>query len=308
MPSTTPVASQADEKNQHVSFIESKKINDVTSSSWTLVTMMNSYTSPIPVCTVQYDTGTQLIPAVVRMQNVSNTTFQIRLQNPSNQKVTKRQVHCVIAEEGAYKLADGRRVEAMKYLSKVTDNDQSWFGHRQVYMNNYTSPIVLGQVMTYSDARWSVFYSRASSNYFSAPKNNKKKTFRTGKHVGEDTPIRRKAETVGYIVLERGHSTYDTVEMECGRTSEVVVGYVEDKYAQPFATPFHTTPVVTVVSQVGMNGREGSWAVVTGNTTSNYFGVSVDEDQTFDKERVHQGEEVDYIAFSTIGAIKTFKL
>jgi hypothetical protein len=95
--------------------------------------------------------------------------------------------------------------------------------------------------------------------------------------------------------------------MECGRTPEVVVGYVESKSTHSFATPFNSTPLVTVVSQVGMNDREGSWAVLTGNTTSNYFGVAVDEDQTFDIERIHKPEEVDYIVFSTIGAIQTFK-
>ena len=285
--------------------MESKKIDHVTSFSWTVVLLLNTYISPIPVCTVQYDTGTTLIPAVVRMKNVTGTSFQIRLQNPSNQKVTDREVHCVIAEEGAYRLIDGRRIEAKKYRSHKTDHDRSWFGQKQIFMNNYTSPVVLGQVMTFTDSRWSVFYARSSGNYYSAPN---RKDFRAGKHVGEDTPIRRLAETVGYIVIESGHSTYDTVEMECGRTSEAVVGYVEKKYTQPFRKPFKSTPAVTVVSQVGMNDREGSWAVVTGDATSTYFGVAVDEDQTFDMERVHRPEEVDYIAFSTIGAIQTFKL
>jgi hypothetical protein len=241
------------------------------------------------------------------MQNVTSTSFQIRLQNPSNQDVASRDVHCVIAEEGAYNLIDGRRIEAKKYRSFITDHDRSWFGQRQSFMNNYTNPVVIGQVMTFADSRWSVFYGRASRNYYTAPNFPDKKTFRAGKHVGEDTPVSRHPETVGYIVIESGHATYNGVELECGRTPEVVVGYVESKRTQFFMTPFNSTPLVTVVSQAGMNDREGSWAVLTGNKSSAYFGVAVDEDQTFDIERIHQPEEVAYIVFSTIGAIQTFK-
>ena len=61
---------------------------------------------------------------------------------------------------------------------------------------------------------------------------------------------------------------------------------------------------MTIVSQVGMNGREGSWAVSTGKTSSTLIGVAVDEDQTFDTERAHPAEEVDYIALTSTGAIR----
>jgi hypothetical protein len=281
--------------------MESQVITGVSSSSWTMVSLLRTYVAPIPACTVQYDTGLALLPVVVRMQNVGTSTFEIRLQNPSNQVITARDVHCVIVEEGAYTMPDGRKVEAKKYRSTVTDHDQSWVGQAQTYLNRYTNPVVLGQVMTFSDTRWSVFYSRASSNRDTAPNS---RSLRTGKHVGEDTPVTRTAETVGYIVMETGHATSGGIEIESGRTPDVVVGYVENKYTQPFTRPFATMPVVTVVSQAGMDGGEGSWAILTGNKTAMYFGVAVDEDQTFDTERIHPNEEVDYIVFSSPGAIQ----
>ena len=236
------------------------------------------------------------------MQNVGTTSFEIRLQNPSNQVVDPRQVHCVIVEEGKYTMSDGRKLEARKYSSTVTDHDKSWVGQPQTFGNIYTNPIVLGQVMTYAvDSRWSVFYSRASTNPSTPP--SKSAGLRTGKHVGEDTPVSRPAEIVGYIVMERGHSTSGGIEIESGRTGNVVVGYVGTKVSHTFSTPFAATPVVTVVSQAGMKGREGSWAVLTGANTATTLGVAVDEDQNADTERDHPTEEVDYIVFSSTGAI-----
>jgi hypothetical protein len=122
--------------------------------------------------------------------------------------------------------------------------------------------------------------------------------------LGEDSPITRSAEVVGFIVMERGHGTSGGIEIESGRTPNAVVGYVQTKYTHTFATPFAAVPVVTVVSQAGMKDREGSWAVLTGAKTTTTLGVAVDEDQTADAERNHLTEEVDYIVFSAAGAIQ----
>jgi hypothetical protein len=284
--------------------MESKVVASVSSSNWTTVSLTRSYISPIPVCTVQYDTGNTLLPAVVRMQTVLSQSFQIMIQNPSNQVLNGRSVHCIVVEEGAYNLPDGRKIEGRKYRSTITDHDLGWRGEGQTYLNRYTNPIVVGQVMTYSDTRWSVFYSRGSTDPGTPPN---AQSLRCGKHLGEDTPITRLAETVGYIVIEKGHATYSGTEIEFGRTPNAVIGYVEAKYTTTFATPFVTTPIVTIASQVGTNGREGSWAIITGNTTSTFMGIAVDEDQTFDAERIHPAEEVDYIALTSIGVIQLTK-
>lgn len=171
-------------------------------------------------------------------------------------------------------------------------------------MNVYTNPIVLGQVMTYNDIRWSVFFGRGTVHRSTPPN---AQGLRCGKHVGEDAQITRSTETIGYIVMERGHASFAGTEMETGRTSEAVIGYVQKKYTATFATPFGSTPIVTVVSQAGMNGAEGSWAVTTGKTSSTFIGVAVDEDQTFDTERSHPKEEVDFIALTSVGSIPLTK-
>ena len=286
-------------------FMESLKITGVTSSTWKLITLSKMYVSPVPVCTVMYDQGTSLRPAVVRMQNVGATSFEIRLQNPSELALTGRDVHCVVVEEGAWKLPDGRLIESQKYSSTVTDRKGSYNGQSQVYRNKYTKPVVLGQVMSYNDAMWSVFWSRSSSGQNSAPTST---SIITGKHVGEDSRTTRLAEAVGFIVIESGHLKSNNIEIETGRGPDSFVGYTENKGIFNFNSRFGTTPVVAVLSQAAMDDSDGSWAVLTSNPSTTSVGVSVDEDQLADTERKHNTEEVNYAVFSSVGAIQLTKI
>ena len=74
---------------------------------------------------------------------------------------------------------------------------------------SYTSPVVVGQVMTANDPAFSVFWARGADST-AAPSNS---ALFVGKHVGEDSNRERLAETIGYIVIEGGKGTI-------GETSE----------------------------------------------------------------------------------------
>jgi hypothetical protein len=282
------------------SYMETKVIPKVSSASWITVSLNAVYRSPIPVCSVKYDTGGRLLPAVVRVRNVGTTSFEIRLQNPSGKALTGRDVHCVVADEGTWTLEDGRTVEAKKYTSTITDRKLSWRGQQQTYNAPFKAPVVLGQVMSNNDERFSVFWCRGLSAT-NAPDGT---MIYTGKHVGEDLRRTRALETVGYIVLEAGHATSDGVEIETRRSQQTTMGYVNGKYTSTFERPFATAPAVAIVSQVAMDESDGSWAVLTSSPTTTGMGVALDEDMIGDWERKHGTEEIDYAVFSTTGTIR----
>jgi hypothetical protein len=288
-----------------VFYMESMKTTNVNSTTWRVVPLSQQYISPIPVCTVMYDMGKSLLPAVVRMQKVASKSFEIRLQNPSDTSLTSRDVHCVIVEEGAWKLPDGRLIESKKYSSTVTDRKGSWSGQVQTYRNRYNKPVVLGQVMSYNDAKWSVFWSRSSSGATVAPTTT---SLLTGKHIGEDSRTTRLAETVGYIVLETGHATSGSIEIETGRGPDAFISYTSTKSSFAFTKRFATTPEVAVLSQAAMDDSDGSWAVITSIPTTSSIGIAVDEDQNGDSERTHSTEEVNYAVFGKSGAIQLIKV
>jgi Metallo-peptidase family M12 len=285
--------------------LESMVVPNVASEQWTTVYFREAFHEfpPVPVCSVQYDLGTELIPAVVRMTNVGPFSFDIRLQNPSNSTILyNRTVHCLVVGQGAWHLPDGRRLQAVRYTSNVTDHEGSWVGQDQTlpYNADNQAPIVLGQVMSYQDPQWSVFWCRGWNRSSVAP--NNWIVLATGKHVGKDQLTQRAPEMIGYIVLDRGHNISLGVEVETGRaTAASYVSGLLSNYS--FAQSFAMVPTVAIVSQVGMVGDEGSFAVFNGALSTTTITVSVDEDQTTRAERDHAPESVDYAVFSAASVL-----
>ncbi len=258
------------------------------------VVLVNSYTSPVVACTVQYDNNTT--PVVTRVSAVGSSSFQVRLQNPSDGAVATDDVNCLVVEEGTWTI-DGVNIEAQTYLSTLTDRRGNWNGQSQSYGQAYTNPVVIGQVMTENDANWSHFWSNGGSRQ--TPPSAA--TLNTGKSVGEDTVTSRADETVGFIVIEAGHGTIGGVEFEAALGADTVRGTGNNPpYSYSYSTPFSAAPTVAVASQSAMDGNDGSWVQAHGATLSSAgtLFLSVDEDQIGGSERRHTSEQVSYAVFA----------
>lgn len=272
-------------------------------NDWQQVQLTAVFVSPVVVCSVKYNGGSDLVPAVVRLRNVASESFEVRLQNPGDESdiTGGRPVHCVCVEEGVWKLPDGRVVEAAKYTSTTTSYRNNWSSlTRNTLGYAFTTPVVVGQVMSFNNPRWSTFVTTANRRQNPPTSTN----FLTGKHTGEDTTgATREDETVGYIVLEGGvHSTFGNTEIEAHRGSDSIRGFVQATFQYNFLSSFASgAPEVTIVSQNGVDGTDGSWAVLTSTATSSAFGLALDEDQLRDTERSHTTEQVSYLAISQAG-------
>ena len=185
--------------------------------SYVSVNLANTYIAPVIVCTVQYASNS--IPVVTRVANVTGSSFNVRLQNPSGGSVNPEKVSYLVVEEGSWSI-DGVNIEAHTYLSTVTDEDGSWVGESQSYGHIYTNPVVLGQVMSDNDADWSVFWCQGGSR--SDPPSST--GLKTGKTVCEDPDVTREAETMGFIVIEAGHGTIGGVAYEAELGGNTVGG------------------------------------------------------------------------------------
>ena len=187
-------------------------------------------------------------------------------------------------------------MEAVRYTSTVTDHDSGWAGQTRSYLNSYTSPVVLGQVMTYNDTNFSAFWSRGNDP-LSPPSAS---LLYVGKHVGEDPNLVRADETIGYIVIESGSGNIGTVAYEAGLGTGTVLG-VGDAPPYNYGLSGFATVTAAVVSQAAMDGLNGGWAVLYGPTavTASGLNLAIDEDQVGDVERMHINEQVAYLAFGT---------
>ena len=76
----------------------------------------------------------------------------------------------------------------------MTDENDNWVGEAQTYGQSYTTPVVLGQVMSENDAAWSQFWAQGATRT-SPPSGT---VLRTGTMGGQDTNTTRASETVGF--------------------------------------------------------------------------------------------------------------
>jgi hypothetical protein len=263
-------------------------------NTWITVTLPSSYASMVVVATPAY--GASSPPLVTRVRNTLASSFEVRVDrfDGLTGAVPAVPVHYLVVDAGKYTVAaNGIKMEAVRFTSTVTDHKSSWNGTTRSTLNSYTAPVVLGQVLTYADARPSVFWSRGSSSGI-APSAT---SLRVGKHVGEDPVTSRANETVGYLVVEAGSGSLGGTAWQATLGSNIVQGVVDAAPASyALGTPGPST--VAVLSQAGMRGGDGSWALLGGPTasTGSSLRVSVDEDNAKDTERSHGAEQVAFFA------------
>lgn len=249
------------------------------------------YVDPVVVATVHHASGGP--PVVARVGSVGPDAFTIRLQNPSNEPVAAESVSYIVVESGAWEL-DGQRFEARHYESTQTDGRDNWIGTPQSYLQSYTAPVVIGQVMSDNDPRWSVFWAQGAARTDPPAAD----ALITGKTVAEDTDTDRLQETVGYIVFESGSLQLAGVACEFALGPDTVAGVDDDgaPFAYTFLQPFATAPEVTLTSIAGIDGNGGGWAEPHGPIAADAerLFLAIDEDQIADDERRHATEQVSY--------------
>jgi hypothetical protein len=267
------------------------------SNSWQTVNLQNTYNSAVVVCS--NDAGSTGLPTVTRVRNVSGNSFDVMVQNPSGSAVSGCTVYYVVVEEGVYNVTDhGIKMEAKKVTASATANATSWVVEARTYSNTYSSPVVVGQVMSYNDVNWSVFWA-STSNRKDPPSASE---LYAGKHVGEDTNKQRKSrsdETIGMIVIEQGSGTINGIPYAAALGADSVQG--PDDSASGYSYSFSTVSNanVAIVSVAAMDGGNGGWPILwgAGHLTNTSITMVFDEDQIKDTERKHTAEQVAYIVF-----------
>jgi VCBS repeat-containing protein len=260
-------------------------------SSWTTVTLPGSYTSMVVVASPNYDLSSA--PAVVRIRNAAGNSFDVRVDAAGPNPVGSMDVYYVVVEEGVYD-EPGFKMEAVRFTSAVTDENNSWAGESRSYQQAYAAPVVIGQVMSYNDPGWSVFWASGNSRT-AAPSAT---ALTVGKHVGEDSDVTRSNEEVGYIVIEA--NTSGTAEIEglpyVANVGGDTIKGVGDAPAYSYSYAAMANSKTAIVSQAGMDGGNGGWAVLYGDNpitpTGSTLNLAIEEDQSKDTERRHTTEQV----------------
>jgi len=256
-------------------------------NSWTTVPLENTYSNAIPICT--YVLGTFAgsapnytnVPAVTRIQNITSSSFQLRIQGWEDSGATASNVHCMIVDEGVHTLPDGRKLEAHTVVSDRTTGQNGDSGAWQVAdLENVSGDLV---------------------HTFNTPapfESNFADGICVGKHIGLING-QRVAETLGYVVAEAGSGTVNNIFYELALGADSIGGNTGNNSGYTYGVSRHHT--IAVLNQAGEDGGHGSWAVLYGNDplAGNNIDLAVDEEIVAgDSSRVHTREPVFYWAFA----------
>jgi hypothetical protein len=273
--------------------------------SWTQVVLNVDYGNDmVVVCTPLYDV-TGLGPLVTRVRNASGTSFEVGLGRPwfgaFPGEEGGAEVQCMIVRAGVYDPAGAAKLEAVRLDSFTPKDDAgSWVGQAQTTAQNYTQPVVVGQVISQTSGLpgdigvWTTFWARGATSFDPPSAGN---VF-VGRHTGED-PGARAAETLAYVVMEAGTGALGGKRFVAGVGPETVRG-VDDAPPFPYAMPsFLTTASHAVVSSAGMDGLEGGWPILygAGAVSASELRLAIEEDWYYDTERSHTTEQVAYLVF-----------
>ena len=85
------------------------------------VNLQNSYFSPVVVCTPEYTSG---VPRTFRINDVTGSSFKIKVQNPSSEVCPETLIHYVVVEEGVW--TSPMKIEARKYDTDTVGENNNW--------------------------------------------------------------------------------------------------------------------------------------------------------------------------------------
>lgn len=286
----------------------------LTNNGWETVNLTNTYTNPVVVGSARYDPDTDT-QREVRVRNKTATQFDIKVDNSAGSLTAMTTVDYIVMESGTFGMDSGSGTLLVQAGSENTDGT---FCNTDTVSGTPTTvtfspafsgtPVVLTTVASDSDTAWTTTHIDDGTTLDNDPTST---TLRLMLNVNWNacSGSPHGAEDIDYIAFEEGvHGTNNSVEFDT-QLGEDTVSCCDagNGYATPFTSAFSSAPEVTVISQSGEDGGNGSYAVTStgqATTATTHYG-SADEDGT-GSDRTHTNESVALVAFdASSGTILT---
>jgi len=247
--------------------------------NWATVNLTKTFTDPIVVAKPLSLNGGQ--PAVVRIRNVTPTSFQIRVQewNYLDGSHAYETVAYLVVERGHWYLANGAQIEAGSLSFSGLNNWQS-----VTFSTAFpTAPVVLSVVGTFNGTDTVATRNRnVSATGFQVAMQEQENKLTSG-HT---------TETIYWIAWEPGTGEVnDPIAYEAGTTTGVKHTFKTIN----FTGSYGSAPCFLADMQTTNGGDPAN--VRYKNLTTASIQVQIDEEQSKDSETHHTGETVGYLAF-----------
>ncbi|GIV31415.1 MAG: hypothetical protein KatS3mg029_0766 [Saprospiraceae bacterium] len=241
---------------------------------------------------------------VARVRHCEGDHFEVRVQvaGSSIGLAGPVNVSYLVAEEGVYELDNGKiKFEAHRLLSEEVSSSRHWKLAPIEVSLEYHRPVVIGQVMSAQDDRWSVFWASHAEDRSRRPA---PAAISVGRHIGEESGYYgREQEWIGYFVFEEGIYDLGNVRLMAATGPALVQGMADAEEGFEYQLDGFDQLEAVVLSVAGMRGEDGAWPVVAGSFP-NPEGLRcwMVEDQITDNERNHPPESVAFVAIGVASA------
>ncbi|MBM9513113.1 PKD domain-containing protein [Desulfogranum marinum] len=248
-------------------------------NSWVTVLFENSYNQPIVIAGPPTTNGAD--PSVVRIRNVNQKGFDIRIQEWDylDGGHARETVSYLVMEKGTYTVGNGIKMEAGSFNGSKTLKQVS------LQQRYDLTPVIMTQVM--SNTEDDAVTNRLSSVGITS--------FQHKLQEQEKTAAGHSAvETIGYIAFEPGMVEMNGVMFETSRTpTNVDHNWLTLKYEADFSSK----PFFFADMQASYGGDTA--AVRIKNTSQTSTQIIVEEEKSKDTETGHAKEPMGYLAIGT---------
>ncbi len=253
-------------------------LNTLT-DAWQTITLDNTYANPVVIVSDPTFDGSD--PAAVRLQNITDDSFQLRIQEPKYKDGphTTETVSYLVIEAGDWTLADGTQIAAGTYDS----GQLSFKGFDTVNLTGFdATPTVLSQVQTYNGNDWVTTRTQGQSatGFQSAMQEVEAKNM--GGHV---------SETIGWLAIAPGTASDGDTLLQGGTTDRA---YGNARSTVSFEAGFDTAPAL--IAKLGSFYGSDTANLRLDSITDTGFGVRVYEEKSLDSEIGHTTEAVSFLA------------
>lgn len=255
---------------------------------WQTISLNEDYINPVVMVSDPSFNGSD--PAAIRLQSVTNDTFQIRIQEPNYKdgKHTKESISYLVMEAGDWTLADGTRISAGTYKSNLLTSK----GFDTVNLKGFDpNSTILSQVQTSNGADWVTTRTTGKSSKGFQVAMQEEESLNKGTHVDE---------TIGWFAIGSGVTSDGDTLIEAGTTDR---RYNHNRSTVGFKSSFNDAPSVIAKLDSFYGGDTANLRLDSITNTS--FGVRVHEEQSKDGELKHTTESISFLALEGKSGVLT---
>ncbi|MEM9007334.1 MAG: choice-of-anchor Q domain-containing protein [Cyanobacteria bacterium P01_F01_bin.86] len=255
---------------------------------WQTISLDEAYVDPVVIVSDPTLNGKD--PAAIRLRNITDNTFQIRLQeaNYKDGWHTNESVSYLVMEAGDWTLSDGTRISAGTYNSNRLTSQ----GFDSVNLKDFgKTPTVLSQVQTFNGSDWVTTRTKGQSSKGFQLAMQEEEALNAGSHVNE---------TIGWLAVDQGESSDGDTLLQGGTTGQ---NYNQNHATVTFEQGFDSAPAV--IAKLGSYQGGDTANVRLNDITSEGFGIGVHEEQSLDTELTHNKEAISFLALEGKSGVLT---